>query len=243
MDPQIYKEIIEQEESHWWFRTRRTISRSLLSRINIPRNAVILEAGCGAGGNLPMLSEYGNVYAFEMEDSVRNNALARNIGTVESGSLPNQIPFVDIRFDLIAMFDVLEHIPDDLASLHALKNRLNPGGILFITVPAFQTLYSEHDKLHHHCRRYNRKQLKKAIEATGLTLEYISYWNCLLLPVAALARFASKIGLIKSHTPGAKQPAGWLNNLLYYLVASEQYVMKYAALPFGLSLIAVARNR
>ena len=243
MDPKIYKEIVEQEESHWWFRARRSIVRSLLQRINLPKNANILEAGCGGGGNLGLLAEYGNVYAFEIEDSVRSHAKTRAIGEIATGSLPNQIPFDDTRFDLVTMFDVLEHIDDDRASLIALKKRMNPNGVLLLTVPAFQRLYSQHDIMHHHKRRYSKIQLKELIASTGLRLEFISYWNCLLFPIAALVRLAVKLGLIKNNTYGSKQPPGWVNNALCGLVTSEKYIMKFAGLPFGLSLIAVARNR
>lgn len=101
MDSLIYNEHIEHEETHWWFVSRRAITRCLLNLIKFPRNIKILDLGCGAGGNLPMLSEYGEVFACEMNDQVREHSASRGIGTVAYGKLPDEIPFAGVRFDLI----------------------------------------------------------------------------------------------------------------------------------------------
>ena len=242
MNPEIYAELIAQEESHWWFRARRAIVKTLLGHLSLPKDALILEAGCGAGGNLPMLSQLGKVFAFELDDGVRSHAQARNIGHIEAGKLPDAIPFAGTNFDLIALFDVLEHIEDDRAALQALAARLKPGGVLFLTVPAFQFLYSQHDKLHHHFRRYSRTGLKQLIESAGLKIERMSYWNFFLFPVAICARLASKLGIGGKRTPGAATPPSFINELLFQCVSSERFLIPHISLPFGLSLIAVARK-
>ena len=241
MDPQIYQELIELEESHWWFRSRRAISQSLLKRINLPASATILEAGCGSGGNLALLSRLGNVSAFELNDDVRTHAKTRGIGQVEAGKLPGSIPFDGKTFDLITLFDVLEHTEEDEATLRALARRLNPGGAIFLTVPAFQWLFCPHDTLHHHHRRYSRAQLERVIASAGLRVEFISYWNFFLFPVAVIVRLASGLGLIKSQ-PGAKMPSPLINRLLTTIVASERHLIPCVKLPFGLSLVAIIKK-
>jgi len=242
MDPLVYRKLIEQEESLWWFRARRAVSWALLNRIQLPANPAILEAGCGSGGNLPMLSRLGDVYGFEPEDAVRNTAQARAIGHVAPGKLPNPIPFEGKNFDLIALFDVLEHTDDDRAALSSLVSRLNPGGSMFLTVPAFQRLFSPHDTLHHHHRRYSRSELMTKIENAGLKVELITYWNFFLFPVAVAVRFASILGLTKNQTPGSKMPPGIVNTMLFWLSSSERYLIPCIRLPFGLSLMVIARK-
>ena len=241
MDPLIYKEMLEQESTHWWFRSRRRIVKSLLKSIKLKQDAAILEAGCGSGGNLPLLSVLGGkVYAFEMYDLARESAKARNIATVEEGKLPDAIPFAGINFDLIGLFDVLEHVEDDAATLKALAARLNDGGRLCITVPAYQWLFVRHDRLHHHFRRYSKTELLRKMEAAGLQVEFISYWNCLLFPIAIIVRLLDGLGIPKDYTIGAKKPSALINRLLLLLVSSERHLLPFMRLPFGLSLILLA---
>jgi SAM-dependent methyltransferase len=242
MDPLIYKELVEQEDSHWWFLSRRAIIRSLLQRIKLPSNAKILDAGCGSGGNLPMLSRLGNVYAFELHDGMRAHAEARGIGQVEAGKLPADIPFKGTNFDLITLFDVLEHVEDDRGSLSELTDRLNPGGILCLTVPAFPFLFSRHDHLHHHFRRYRRTELLRKIEANGLEVIEDDYWNFFLFPVAMVVRLFECFNMPKDHTLGTKKPSPLLNRLLAELVSSDRFLIPHIRLPFGLSIVLLARK-
>ena len=241
MEPQIYKELAEQEDSHWWFCARRAIAASLLKRFKLPPDAHILDAGCGSGGNLEMLAGFGKVYGFELDDASRANAKARNIGPIEAGKLSDAIPFGQ-SFDLITLFDVLEHIKDDQAALNALANRLKPGGLLLINVPAFQFLFSRHDELHHHFRRYEWANLKRKIEAAGLEIRLMNYWNCLLFPVAAAARLAEKIHPPR-HALGSGTPPPFINKLLTNLVSAERFLLPRLRLPFGISIMAVAIKR
>src|SRR6185312_16486006 len=115
-------------------------------------------AGCGSGGNLPMLAEFGEVSAFELDEAQLQRARERGIGTIARGSIPDALPFEGQRFDLVVMLDVLEHLEDDHAGLAAVLTRLAPGGFFLATVPAFPMLWSSHDVSHHHFRRYSRGQ-------------------------------------------------------------------------------------
>jgi len=242
MEQSVYQEHIEQEETHWWFVARRAICSSLLARVRLPQNPVVLEAGCGSGGNLPTLAKIGKVFAFELSDIMLTQAKARNIGVIEHGKLPDEIPFSEQKFDLITMFDVLEHIEDDASALSALVTRLNADGALFITVPAFGWLFSQHDRLHHHFRRYSKKELIAKIQAAGLAVEYTTYWNIFLFPVVAAIRIISSKTTSKTSI-GTKTPASWLNNLMIKLVSSEKFIIPKINVPFGLSIILIARKK
>jgi len=242
MDPRIYDELAEQEDRHWWFCARRAIAASLLKRFKLPSNAHILDAGCGSGGNLPMLAPFGELYAFEMNDAARARAQSRAIGQVAVGRLPDGIPFDDRRFDLITLFDVLEHIEDDRAALTALASRLKPGGMLLLNVPAFQFLFSRHDRLHHHYRRYGWDDLKRKVEAAGLDIRLMNYWNFWLFPAAVVVRLIDRLRPSPGGAPGAKTPPVMLNKLLVAIVSGERFLIPYLKLSFGTSLILIARK-
>lgn len=241
MDPRIYEALANEEDTHWWFRARRTVCAALLRTIPLPPTPSILDVGCGSGGNLPMLSPFGTVHAVEPNHDMLAYASRRNIGEVEEGSLPHHLPFPGKSFDLITLFDVLEHIEHDAAALQSLATRLNPGGVLFLTVPAFSWLMGSHDREHHHFRRYGKSQLNERLQSAGLNVEYLGYWNCLLFPIAVVVRLANALGILKDQ-PGVNQPSPLVNTLLYQFTASERHLVPRIRLPFGLSLIAVARK-
>src|SRR5580658_8631011 len=109
--------MVATEESHWWFRARRSIVRDVLLRLELPPDAVIFVPGCGSGGNFAMLSEFGRVYAMDSDPEVCAFSQARGTATVERGELPLDIPFGELRADLVLMTDVLEHLESDRESL------------------------------------------------------------------------------------------------------------------------------
>ncbi len=231
------------EEEHWWFRARRRITESLLNRYNPPPHAAILDAGCGSGGNLALLSTYGKVHAFETYETARNLAKARGIGEVADGSLPGNIPFGEQAFDLITMFDVLEHIEDDAASLTALHARLVENGKLLLTVPACPLLWGKHDAMHHHFRRYTKRLLAERLEAAGFKVELCNYFNFWLFPLALAARLLDRLRGNDRASIGSATPPAPLNHLLYALMASERFLIPHIPLLFGVSLIAVASKK
>src|SRR2546426_7492791 len=140
MDERTYEIAARVENDHWLFRGRREILAAVLDKHLPPGDAPrrILEVGCGNGGNLTFLSQYGSVFAVEKDNRARERASMLGIGTVERGWLPRAIPFARNSFDLIAALDVLEHVEDDTAALRALGEWLSERGVLLTTVPAFQ---------------------------------------------------------------------------------------------------------
>jgi len=238
MDRSVYDRMNEQEATHWWFTARRQIIRKTIKElVNLPDNAKILEAGCGTGGNLTMLQELGELDAFEYDQGARQIAQAKADMSIPAGELPSKLPHGATKYDLIGLFDVLEHIEDDCATLSSLGQRLTEGGKIFVTVPALPWLWSRHDERHHHYRRYTRASLQKTVGDAGLRLKHSFYANYLLLPVAIGLRAAK--ALFKSDAPDDIQPPHWLNRALYRVFSAETHLIGRIAMPVGLSVFAV----
>ncbi len=238
MDRAVYDRMEEAEAEHWWFVGRRAVLQGLIRRhCPLPEDARILEAGCGTGGNLEMLSEYGRLEAFEYDADARIAASAKGGIEVAPGALPDGVDLRDDAYDLIALFDVLEHIEQDVPTLETLGRKLAPGGRLLISVPAMPWLWSHHDVAHHHFRRYTRGSLKDAVQAAGLRATSLGHFNTLLFPAAFAQRMVQKI--TGSTAPADALPAPWLNATLAAVFRAERHFVGALPMPFGLSLYAV----
>ena len=241
MDPAYYAEYAAAEDAHWWFVARRRILDRVLSSLELPDDAVILEAGCGTGGNLAMLARHGRLRAFEIDSGARDVANGRGVMDVAAGALPEPIPFDDERFDLVAMLDVLEHVADDRGALVSLRERLKPGGRLLLTVPAYPFLWSRHDEVNHHHRRYTRGPLVQLAEEAGFDVRHASYFNTLLFPLILGARTFNNL-LSRDEGSDLAMPSTSVNRLLTEVFASERHLVSRAALPFGVSILLVAQR-
>jgi SAM-dependent methyltransferase len=238
MDRSAYASLSAQEGGHWWFVARRVILDTVIRTRIAPRiGARILEAGCGTGGNLAMLAVHGTVDALEYDSESLGVAASRGVGTVAAGALPDQIGFGDNRYDLIVLLDVLEHVEQDRDSLAALRKRLADGGSLLLTVPAAPWLWSDHDVLHHHKRRYTLDSLSAVARAAGLDVKEVGYFNSLLFPVAVLARFAQRLTGHKVVTDS--RPPRPINALFRKIFGLERHLIGRVRLPIGLSAYAI----
>ncbi|MBF2063402.1 MAG: class I SAM-dependent methyltransferase [Calothrix sp. C42_A2020_038] len=245
MEKDFYYQYAAVEDKHWWFIGRRRILENVIRQLKLPENAKILEAGCGTGGNLPMLSRFGEVSAMEIEETARIFANERQITTVKAGSLPDKIPFEYEEYDLIVAFDVLEHLDDDLTALKALRSHLKPSGWLVLTVPAFQFLWSHHDDINHHRRRYRLKDLEHIVRKANFTVHYSSYFNFFLFPLVTVVRFFSKILRIEKKSQISSDltlPSEPVNKFLSTLFAQEQHLINKFRLPFGVSALLVGQK-
>ncbi|MBL1141660.1 MAG: class I SAM-dependent methyltransferase [Proteobacteria bacterium] len=242
MENELFDEMYKVESRHWWFVARRKIIGNVIEQLRLEKNSSILDAGCGNGDNLEMLSRYGDVMAMEREENALQKAQARNIGNVFKGELPSHI-HADIQKDkdLIVLLDVLEHIDDDAGSLEALGNYMNDNGSLVLTVPAYQFLWTSHDEQHHHKRRYTVTQLKTLIENNGWNVSYISYFNTLLFPLALIDRIKQK-WFSSGENEGLKMPSTCINAIFEKIFSFESRFIGKIAFPFGLSIIAVAKK-
>ncbi|BAY18696.1 hypothetical protein NIES21_45480 [Anabaenopsis circularis NIES-21] len=244
MDKNFYLQYAAVEDQHWWFVGRRRIVEALIRQLKLPKHAKILEAGCATGGNLSMLARYGEVAAMELDETACLLANERRVTTVQQGSLPDKIPFTS-QYDLIVILDVLEHIDDDLAALEALSSRLNPNSWLLITVPAYQFLWSYHDEINHHKRRYTLKKLQRVVKQAGYTVCYGSYFNTWLFPLVAGIRLLKNLLKLDKKADASSDlnlPAKPINKFLTFLFASERYLINRVSLPFGVSVVLTAQK-
>lgn len=238
MDEAAYARMGEQEDVHWWFSARRENIAKLIDRnCRADRTADILEAGCGSGGNLEFLASFGALDAFEYDENARDLAIQKSGLPIEFGALPDEVPFEQKNYDIVALLDVLEHIENDVPSLKALGQKLTEDGRILITVPAMPWLWSKHDVVHHHFRRYTKRSLRAAVEAAGLEVEKIGYYNFLLFPLAVVKRFADK--LTGSESADDDIPARWMNSLFYQIFRLERFWISRIPMPWGLSVFAV----
>jgi SAM-dependent methyltransferase len=154
------------------------------------------------------------------------------------------MPFPDDSFDLAVSLDVIEHLEDDLAALRELRRVLAPGGALLVTVPAYQWLWSGHDEINHHHRRYTRRSLQRVAEQAGWSQVRTTYFNSLLLPAAIVLRVLDRVsrGRTTESSLDLWVPPDPLNWLLQRPLALEAaLIARGGRIPAGLSLMAVFR--
>jgi SAM-dependent methyltransferase len=242
MERTVYNRLDQLEGQHWWFTARRKILKSVISQF-APKKAQLrlMEAGCGTGGNLKMLSSFGKLDAFELDDEARVIAKGKLLMDIKSGMLPDHIPYQPGSFDVVVAFDVIEHVEHDVESLASLGKQLAPGGRLVMTVPAMPWLWSKHDETHHHYRRYTKASLNEALVRAGLKPVRISYFNTLLFPMIAGIRLLRQALSIKE-TADDKMPSPAVNSVLKSIFGFESNWVGRVSIPVGVSLLAVAQR-
>jgi SAM-dependent methyltransferase len=239
MDRIVYDRMAAHDSTHWWYRARRDILADYLERYgNLPKDARILEIGCGTGHNLPMLAAFGSVEAIEIDPAARAIASARLGRPVGDAPLPDLPGVARGAYDLIAVLDVVEHIQDDVAALEAMAGLLKPGGKILIAVPAHQWLWSAHDVVNHHHRRYSKRTLRAAIDRAGLKADRLTYFNSLLFPLAAAARIAGR--LTGRDDSDDSPPAKPLNSLFETVFRLERHMVGRVPMTPGVSIVTLA---
>jgi SAM-dependent methyltransferase len=238
MDRIVYDRMAAHDSTHWWYRARRDILADYLTRYgSLPQDARILEIGCGTGHNLPMLAGFGQVDAIEIDPAARATAAARLGKPVGEAPLPELSGVAPASYDLIAVLDVVEHIENDVAALRAMGERLAPGGKILVTVPAHQWMWSAHDTVNHHKRRYSKRTLDAAIRAAGLRHNGLRWFNSLLFPAAVAARMVGK--LTGKDDSDDSPPPKALNAAFEAIFRLERGLLGRVPLPVGLSIVTL----
>jgi SAM-dependent methyltransferase len=251
MEDAVYREFLELERTHWWFRGRRAIFVALLDR-HLGRRAdgkrLILDLGCGVGGMLRQLGEYGRVIGTDVTLKGLQHCAARDFPRLVASNGP-QGCFRDESLDAITAFDALEHIEDDAGTLRDIRRMLRPGGLLVASAPAFQFLYSQQDRITHHVRRYTLGDFTGKARAAGLEVVQASYINFLLFPAILPAVLAMKGWQAVRRPPdaGAGSNVGiripdFANATLAWIFSSEAAILRHVSVPVGHSLVMVARK-
>jgi 2-polyprenyl-3-methyl-5-hydroxy-6-metoxy-1,4-benzoquinol methylase len=240
MDDRVYPQMYRVEKEHWWFTARLGILLHFLHHRLQPSSKMrVLDVGCGTGAILEEFSRRFEAFGIDPSEQAIEFCRQRGLTNVWAGLL-DDFP-ADRMFDLVTMFDVVEHVPDDVGLLKAARRHLVPGGHLLIAVPAFRWLWSRHDVTLHHQRRYTQSTLVPVVTAAGFAVEHVTYFNTLLFPLAVSRRFVQK--LTGSETMDDLEiPAPAVNRLFRTIFEMETPVVPSYRIPFGLSLLCLARN-
>ena len=248
MELTAYQQFAELEEEHFWFRGRRAIFFTLLDNLlGDRRDLNVLEVGCGAGGLLRRLARYGESTGLELSPELSKICRERSGRPTICGNAYD-LPLEDGTQDLICLFDTLEHIPDEDRALRELFRVLKPGGHVFFSVPAYQFLYANNDRVAHHERRYTRGRLKRTVCKVGFEAVKLTYFNTFLFPAILPAVL---IGKLKEKVTGVGDPEHTnlsvripkpVNGLLARVMQSERHVLKRMSFPAGHSLIGIFKK-
>jgi len=227
-----YRELYKH---HWWWRARERIILELL-RTRQPVNGWdrILDVGCGDGLFFDELLHFGELEGVEATASlVSENGPHRS--RIHIGSFDRSLGLAP-GFSLVLMLDVLEHLTDPRSALHYARELLVPGGILLVTVPAFNLLWTNHDVINQHYTRYSRKSFR-ILAGLDMCIEVERYFFHWLFPVKIATRIVE--GVLRHRPAPAKIPAAWINHLLYQFCRLEEETWGRLSLPFGSSLMVI----
>ena len=239
MEPGEYDNIVRLEERHWWYLGMRRIAERMLNTIGLRAGARILDAGCGTGGALKWLCQFGTVAGIDFHPRAVHFA-SQQSQCVAQASI-QAIPFRDSTFDLVTCFDVLYHLAvnDDVQALREMAAVLRPGGWLLVRVPAHDWLRGAHDRQVHTRRRYAARELRQKIDSAGLELQRLTGAGIMLLPVAIIRRLTQADHQARSDVT---MPPQFVNRALTRLLAAEGLWVRHFNFPVGLSLLALARK-
>ncbi len=243
MDANIYECMTQVANQLWWFRGRRfgigLLLKQYLDEVSTERR--VLSVGSGHRSELEFLTRYGRVIGIDKDKDVVGRL--HGIEGVEElyHASVEKMPFEDSMFDAIFILDVLEHVEDDKSGMRELRRVLKPGGILVVTVPAFQWLWTRADEQLHHFRRYRKKTLLRLFAESDFEPMRVTYFNTFLFPPIAflkiLFRWWKPKGLVDHEVPRL-----WINRILEKIFRAEFYCTSKVDFPFGVSLFAVARK-
>ena len=233
-----YARMRDLEDHYWWFVSRRRLALNLLDRFST--TGPTLDVGCGTGAVLAELQKQGEAFGVDLSGTALEFAAERGLVNLVKADA-QALPFVGETFQSVVSLDTLEHVPDDQAAAREIARILKPGGVAVINVPAFRWLWGPHDVALMHCRRYTRRQLKDLLEGAGLKVEKASYGVFFLFPVVGLIRIADRVGRRKPEVVLPPVQA-WLNRLLTSLMSLEEKVIPGVGLPWGSSVVAIARK-
>ncbi|GBC92204.1 putative S-adenosylmethionine-dependent methyltransferase [bacterium HR15] len=240
MQAEEYARMFQFETDYWWFVGRRRLVMRLLQPYLSGCEGWILDAGCGTGAMLCELQGFGQVVGLDLEPLALRYARQRGEFALVQARLES-LPFRAETFCAITALDVLEHLPDDRPAFQELWRVLQPRGVLVVTVPAYRFLWSKHDIALRHYRRYTARELGQRLCEAGFEVQKLSYAVSVLFVPIMLFRWWDRW----RRTPPAAtlvpvNPA--INRWLIRLQEWEARLIQRVNLPFGVSLVAVARK-
>lgn len=255
MESNYYKEYYHLERLHWWFKARSYILESQIQKriITENRKLKILNVGVATGATTKMLENFGEVVSVEYDNECcqfLKNQL--NIEAIEASL--TDLPFDDNTFDLVCAFDVIEHIEDDDKAVMEINRVLKIGGNFVITVPAYNFLWSNHDIINHHYRRYTSSNLSAKIQNSNLKISFKSYFNFyFFLPIFLIRMIKNVLQKLTINVKKEKENTGsnfeifgkskLLNDFLYLFFKTENYLLSLnIRFPIGVSILFIGEK-
>lgn len=243
MQDDEYKRMYELESHYWWFVARRRLALRLLKKslaTTSRRRPFVLDLGCGTGAVMKELARFATPIGLDMSSLALGFCRSRGLDRLLVGRGEN-VPLRSDSLDAVVALDVFEHIEDHTAAFQEANRVLKPGGVLVLSVPAFKSLWGPHDVALMHFRRYRRLEVKRQLESAGFRVEKLSYAIFALFPVVATIRFFEKRrkGEAQASLPSLPK---WANRGLIGLQGFEGSMISAMALPWGSSVVAVAKK-
>ena len=248
MNRDYYNEYYEIERSHWWFKVReRIIKERLVSFVGSSKHLKLLNIGAATGRSTEMLSEFGTVTSLEFDKECCEFTNSKLGIDIIHGSI-TALPFDSNYFDIVCAFDVIEHVEDHHLAVKEMKRVCKDGGLIYVTVPAFMSLWSHHDVVNQHFRRYTSKTLESVFIANGLNKLYLTYFNTILfLPIYFFRLLSNNIPSkwIRNESGSdfkIKHQSVIINNVLGFIFKMELTLLKITRFPFGVSVLGLWRT-
>lgn len=243
MESHIYQGLARIEDTHWWYVGRRAIIERLVPAPAAAEGKAVLSVGCGTGSEMAFLGRYGTVTGIDADRSAVDFCAAHGHATNVVLGSAEKLPFSDGAFDFVFALDVLEHLGDEVAGVREAWRVLKAGGVFVVTVPAMPWLWSPADARAHHLRRYTKPRLAALLTGQGIHPERLSYFNTLLFPLVAAVKLATHVFEPRSAASAeVGLPPPGINRILKNIFSSERALLARFNLPFGVSIVAVARK-
>lgn len=246
MQESAYDAIQQLQMWHWWWNGMRRLYRVALHQFLPPNpKRYIIDIGCGFGANLPVLNPLGEVVGVDVElEALKAIESRPSLGLVQAHA--DALPFCAEAFDLIALLAVIEHLDDDILALRETYRVARPGAVQILLTSAFMLLWSHHDVVNNHRRRYRAHQLDARLKVAGWKVLLTSYVNVLVFPAALVVRLAQRWLKPTSTTINCDMGPdfGPFNRLLEWTLATEGTLTARWRLrmPFGVDLLSIAKR-
>ena len=244
MNAEEYETLAQVEDTHWWYRGLRAMLRQAWHTDGLREDAALLDVGCGTGATLAAFDRLATRIGLDVYPLATATATCarRGLRCLVQGAA-QQLPFPGETFDAVFLMDVLYHrgVPNKVDALREVERVLKPGGTVYVNVPAYQWLYSSHDRAIHTDRRFTRRELVSMLNEAKLQTVRATYWNALLLPPIVLVRLWWK-WKPRQGSDLTDSGDGVVTNLYTAGLAVERLLLRVIPLPAGLSIFAVARK-
>lgn len=240
MKTEEYRRHFELEDSYWWFVARQKLIKRAILKFSQSRDR-ILDVGSGTGAVYERLKSIsGCVIGLDVSELALEFSSQRGNRQLVVGDAA-ELPFAHDSFDAAVALDCLEHVEDDHKAIAQIRDALRPGGLLFVNVPAYAWLWSQHDVALMHHRRYTMREIRKKLKGAGFEIQHSSYSIFLLFPLVLAFRGIEKLRRAEPQVRLPRVPQ-FLNRILIGLQQLEAGILLSIPLPYGSSIVVVARK-